>query len=170
MLCVASLLTAYRNTNPFQSTMFNLVRARGASSTPAVCTDLMDDLHEIGRIKNDLPLRQRGWCNELGLFVQLLEADGERRLKAEGKYRSKVDSTQPEPSTSWTVKSFERGKWESLAAPTLDLARWLGDRQGLPGDVGEDFRARLGSSTAVVYYLCRRTSYRLGRQPSLVAS
>ena len=66
-----------------------------------------------------------------------------RRLKAGGKYKSKVELWQEEPGGSWAVKSYHRGKWEALVAPTLDLARWLGDRQGLPGDAGEDFQSSI---------------------------
>jgi len=37
---------------------------------------LIQKLERIGQCKNGLPFRQRGWCNELGLFVQLVEATG----------------------------------------------------------------------------------------------
>ena len=45
---------------------------------------LLGKLQHTGNIKNTLPLSQRSWGNRLGLFVQLWEAGGMKRLQAGG--------------------------------------------------------------------------------------
>ena len=56
---------------------------------------LLDKLESIGNIKNTLPFTARGWCNSLGLFVQLREKGSLSRLEAgDDKYHSEIDAWQ----------------------------------------------------------------------------
>jgi hypothetical protein len=115
--------------------MFTFFRPRVATLGAQVDLCLLDELHQIGEIKNALLLRERGWCHELGLFVQLREARGMVRLQAGGKWKSKLDVWRDSPGESWAVRKYHPGNWEGLVTPTLHLARWLRDRRGLPRDV-----------------------------------
>ena len=40
--------------------------------------ELLNKLETIGDIKNSLPLNARGWCNSLGLYVQLSKRNRHR--------------------------------------------------------------------------------------------
>jgi hypothetical protein len=120
-----------------------LFKPRVPLTTAKVDQGLLEALQEIGQIKNTLPLNQRGWCNELGLFVQLKEAMGMARLQAGGKYRAQVDAWRESHEEPWSVKKYNRGSWEALAGPTLHLVQWLGERQGMPGDVVGDFHSSI---------------------------
>jgi hypothetical protein len=104
---------------------------------------VLEALQEIGEIKNALPFNQRGWCNELGLFVQLKDAMGMARLQAGGKFRAQIDAWRDSPEEPWSVKKYNRGTWEALVGPTLHLVRWLGQRQGMPGDVVGDVHSSI---------------------------
>ena len=53
---------------------------------------LLDRLQLIGNKKNELPLNARGWCNSLGLFVQLREMGNITRLQVGDKYHSQIDA------------------------------------------------------------------------------
>ena len=105
-----------------------------------VSAELIQNLEKIARIKESLPKRSRGWCNELGLFVQMREAAGMARLQAGGKFRSKIDLWRDSPTESWQVKKYRPGDWEELAEPTLKLAKWLAPRGGLANTVENDFQ------------------------------
>ena len=54
--------------------------------------ELLEKLSQIGNIKNTLPFNQRGWCNSLGLFVQLREMANMTRLEAGGELHSQIDA------------------------------------------------------------------------------
>jgi len=49
--------------------------------------ETIQNLLRIGEFKNGLAMNQRGWCNDLGLFVQFHEG---QMLEAEGKFRKKI--------------------------------------------------------------------------------
>jgi hypothetical protein len=105
---------------------------------------LLDHLAWIGYIKNQLPLNQRGWCNSLGLFVQLRRKGNLTRLEAgDGKYHSQIDAWLEGcsiasgfewfvPGLEWKVKKYNPGDWEKLVDPTYNIAVWLLERGGLP--------------------------------------
>ncbi|MFH1560171.1 MAG: hypothetical protein ABID84_01995 [Chloroflexota bacterium] len=123
--------------------IFSLFRTRVQPLAAEIDLRLLDELQQIGQIKNTLPIGQRSCCNELGLFVQLREARGMHRLQAGGKWKSQLDIWQDAPGKSWTVRKYQPGQWEASIGPTLQLARWLGDRLGLPEDVMEDFHSSI---------------------------
>jgi hypothetical protein len=108
---------------------------------------LLVKLETIGNIKNELPFNARGWCNSLGLFVQFREKGNLARLEAgDGKYRSQIDAwldyspgTEWPPQSKWKVKKYNRGDWEKLVNPTLDLATWLSTHGGLPAEYTDFF-------------------------------
>ena len=56
--------------------------------------ELLDKLETIGNTKNELPLNTSGWCNSLGLYVQLRERANMARLQAGEEYRSQIDAWQ----------------------------------------------------------------------------
>lgn len=94
--------------------------------------ELLNKLESVGNIKNELPLSARGWCNSLGLYVQLREKGGMSRLEAgDDKYRSRIDAWR-DYSFEWKVKKYDRGDWEKLVDPTYDIANWLSRYAGLP--------------------------------------
>jgi hypothetical protein len=102
--------------------------------------ELLDKLERIGKVKNELPFNARGWCNSLGLFVQLREMAGQARLQAGGKYDSQIDAwLDYSSSTEWKVKKYNRGDWEKLVDPTLDIADWLSIHGGLPEEQVDAF-------------------------------
>lgn len=103
--------------------------------------ELLNKLETIGNIKNTLPLNARGWCNSLGLFVQLREIANMTRLQAGEKNHSQIDAWQDylESSTEWKVKKYNPGDWEKLVAPTLEMANWLSTYGGLPEEYAESF-------------------------------
>ena len=117
---------------------------------------LLDRLQLIGAKKNELPLNAHGWCNSLGLFVQLREMVNMTRLQAGDKYHSQIDAWldfspgadntfSPPGSDSifsrsfWKVKKYNPGDWEKLVDPTLDIASWLGIHGGLPEEYMDSF-------------------------------
>jgi len=82
-------------------------------------------LEAIGRTKHRLPLKLRGLCNQLDLYVQLRERGGAARLEAGGKTKSKMDLWKDSPTDVWRVRKYEPGEWEELIEPTLRLAAWV---------------------------------------------
>lgn len=110
--------------------------------------ELLNKLESIGNIKNDLPFNARGWCNSLGLFVQLREMGLRSRLQAgDGKYNSQIDAwldySSPESITGWKVKKYNPGDWEKLVDPTCDIANWLSKCGGLPEEYMNSFNKAL---------------------------
>ena len=108
-------------------------------------TELIQTLEEIAKIKESLPFRSRGWCNELGLFVQMREAAGMVNVKAGGKFRSRIELWRESPGSPWQVKKYRPGGWEGLVEPTLKLAKWLEPRGGLAEPVKKKFRDAIKS-------------------------
>jgi len=105
---------------------------------------LLDRLQMIGNKKNELPLNTRGWCNSLGLFVQLREMGNMTRLQAGDKYHSQIDAWWDPTSIDllsslWKVKKYNPGDWEKLVDPTLDIAYWLGIHGGLSEEYVDSF-------------------------------
>jgi len=102
---------------------------------------LLEKLSQIGNIKNTLPFNQRGWCNSLGLFVQLREMANMKRLQAGEKNHSQIDAWQDylASSAEWKVKKYNSGDWEKLVDPTLEIATWLSTYGGLPEEYAESF-------------------------------
>ncbi|MDD5510307.1 MAG: hypothetical protein PHI12_05825 [Dehalococcoidales bacterium] len=86
----------------------------------------LNKLEEIGTYKNELPFHLRGWCNALGLYVQLQTAGGMKRLQAGEEKNTKVDArTQWEEPDKWIVTKYKRGSWERSIEPTLEIASFL---------------------------------------------
>ena len=88
----------------------------------------------IGKSKNDLPAKLRGYLNVLGLYVQLAELGGRARLQAGGKHRSYFDAWSDSrshelPFSSWDVRKFDAHTWEArfahLLGPTFEIAEEL---------------------------------------------
>lgn len=101
--------------------------------------ELLNKLETIGNIKNEFPFTSRGWCNSLGLFVQLREKGGLLRLEAgDDKCRSQIDAWRDD-SLEWKVKKYNPGNWEKLVNPTLDIANWLSTWGGLPEEHMDSF-------------------------------
>ena len=99
--------------------------------------ELLNKLESIGTIKSALPFNARGWCNSLGLYVQLREMAMMTRLQAGGKHKSQIDAWQDylegtEWPVEWKVKKYNPGDWEKLVDPTLEIAKWLSTWGGLP--------------------------------------
>ncbi len=103
--------------------------------------ELLNKLESIRNIKNALPFNARGWCNSLGLYVQLREMANMTRLQAGGELKSQIDAWQDylESGTEWKVKKYNPGDWEKLVAPTLEIANWLSIYGGLPEEYAESF-------------------------------
>lgn len=105
--------------------------------------EVLDKLAGIGEAKNLLPFKQRGWCNSLGLFVQLREVRGLSRLEAGDKYRSQIDAWQDNSSSEsifeWKVKKYNPGDWEKLVNPTFEIANWLITYGGLTEEQADAF-------------------------------
>ena len=108
--------------------------------TNVASAELIQNLEEIAKIKKGLPARSRGYCSELGLYVQMREAGGMARLQAGGKFRSRINLWRDSPTDFWQVKKYRTGDWESLVEPTLELAEWLEARGGVTSRVKGDFR------------------------------
>jgi hypothetical protein len=95
-------------------------------------TLLLSTLAKIGTAKNRLPLAARGWCNSLGLYVQMKEMGPRARLLAgDDKYHSRIDAWSDD-SVDWKVRKYEGESWVRLVAPTSELADWLYDHGGVP--------------------------------------
>jgi len=105
--------------------------------------ELLNKLETIGKIKDSLPLNQRGWCNILGLYVQIREAANMSRLQAGAKLNSNIDAWQDYSSTElsnkWIVKKYNSGDWERLVEPTLEIASWLDTHGGLHEEYMDSF-------------------------------
>ncbi|MFC1991858.1 hypothetical protein ACFLVC_03960 [Chloroflexota bacterium] len=106
--------------------------------------ELLFKLEDIGQRKNGLPLNSRGWCNSLGLYVQLREMGLQSRLQAGySKNHSQIDAWQDNSSREsvfeWKVKKYEPGNWEKLVDPTMDIAAWLLKHEGLPKEYEDSF-------------------------------
>ena len=101
----------------------------------------LDKLENIGHIKNELPLNARGWCNILGLYVQLRSKGGLSRLQAgDNKMHSAIDAWLDYSSVDkWKLKKYKPGPWEKLVDPTLEVAEWLIAYGGLPEDYKKSF-------------------------------
>ena len=108
--------------------------------TNVASAELIQNLEEISKIKKGLPARSRGYCSELGLYVQMREADGMARLQAGGKFRSRINLWRDSPTDFWQVKKYRTGDWERLVQPTLELARWLEVRRGVGNEAKSEFR------------------------------
>ena len=113
--------------------------------TNMASAELIQNLEEIAKIKKELPYRSRGWCSELGLYVQMREARGMARLQAGGQFRSRIDLWRESPNDSWQVRKYRPGEWERLVEPSLELARWLKVRGGLPKRAKKKFQYAIKS-------------------------
>ena len=100
--------------------------------------ELLSKLLRIGEAKNVLPFNARGWCNSLGIYVQLRKKGGLSRLQAGDKYRSQIDAWLDD-MYEWKVKKYNPGDWEKLVKPTFDIANWLITYGGLPEEHADAF-------------------------------
>ena len=100
-----------------------------------VSQHIIDTLYGIASLKGVLPFGLRGWCNELGLFVQMHRTRGTTSLKAGGKFIAKVHAWLDAPGSdtypSWQVKKYKPGDWESLVDPTYKLTCWVWQQHDL---------------------------------------
>jgi len=106
--------------------------------------ELLFKLEDIGQRKNELPLNARGWCNGLGLYVQLRTMGLQSRLQAgDSKKYSQIDAWQDNSSREsvfeWRVKKYKPGDWEKLVDPTLDITAWVLKHEGLPEEYVDSF-------------------------------
>ena len=97
--------------------------------------ETIQNLLRIGELKNGLPMNQRGWCNDLGLFVQFHEG---QMLEAGGKFRKKIRLVNPDSGGVWKINFYRPGDWEGLVSPTFELARWVAHRRGVPANLTKD--------------------------------
>ena len=91
----------------------------------------MDAIHGTGVLKQFLPLRLRGLCSELGLYVQTYDSRGVTTVKAGGRFITKVHLQQDLHSSTypmWEVKKYKSGDWEELIEPTYQLTCWIYER------------------------------------------
>lgn len=107
--------------------------------------ELLNKLETIGEIKNTLPLTARGWCNSLGLYVQLRGMADRMRLQGGDKSQSQIDAWR-EFSHEWQVMKYSAGDWEKLVDPTLEIATWLKTNGGIPAQYMHAF------STAITIF------------------
>jgi hypothetical protein len=100
---------------------------------------LLHKLETIGRIKDELALSERGWYSILGLYVLLRETGGVARLQAGEKEHIRVDATidYSKSGSRWFMSKLERGDWERLINPTLDIAVFL-DSHAFKGSISEE--------------------------------
>ncbi|MCJ7604418.1 MAG: hypothetical protein MUO19_00075 [Dehalococcoidales bacterium] len=107
--------------------------------------ELISKLETIGNIKNGLPLNARGWCNSLGLFVQLKEMAALSRLQAGEKRISHIDAWMDivESGIDWKIKKYTPGDWELLVDPTLEIALWLSSHEGLPEEYSDSLKSAI---------------------------
>ena len=90
-------------------------------------------LDEIGTIRNELPINQRGWLFELGLYVLKRKRSGMTRLEAGSHVRrSAIDLWREHPWEPYRVRKYQGGEWENLVLPSLTLAGFLYRHNGLP--------------------------------------
>ena len=66
------------------------------------------------------------------------------RLQAgDSKYHSQIDAWQdnysPESVFEWKIMKYEPGDWEKLVDPTLEIAIWLMQYEGLPEEYVDSF-------------------------------
>ncbi|MFC1845897.1 zinc ribbon domain-containing protein [Chloroflexota bacterium] len=98
--------------------------------------ELLEDIRVIGAIKNELPFNQQQWCDVLGLHIWYRGLDRYTHgvdgvwVKAGGKYSTKIEGWT-DPKKSWEVKKYKHGDWEASVKPTLVIAKWLRDHDGL---------------------------------------
>ena len=125
-------------------------RPSGESVAGEELDGLLDKLEAIGRTKAGLPMSERSWCNSLGLHVQLKEAAGITRLEAGDIRHARLDAWR-DPSRSgllWSIRKLERGDWERLVNPTLDIAVFLDSRRS-PGGLSDRDRDSLRDAVAL---------------------
>ena len=73
-------------------------RRKGSVAVDDKQAELLAQLEEIAQIKKELPLNQRGWCNILGLYVQLRKAAGMEKLEAgDDKLHPQIDAWRDAP-------------------------------------------------------------------------
>lgn len=95
------------------------------------------NLIRIGELKNGLPLNQRGWCNDLGLFIQFHAG---QMLEAGGRFRKKIRLDWSDSNREWKIGFYRPGDWEMSVSPTLDLSKWVADRGGVPANSIKDVK------------------------------
>ncbi len=86
---------------------------------------LLVSLETIGRIKSSLPIVQRWWCNRLGLYVRLRERTNSEILKAGDQNSWHFDAWRQSATDLWDIKKYDKGDWERLVNPTLQIATWI---------------------------------------------
>ncbi|OGN87525.1 MAG: hypothetical protein A2158_07130 [Chloroflexi bacterium RBG_13_46_14] len=105
--------------------------------------ELLYKLKRIGSLKNAVPFDARGWCNSLGLYVQLRQTGDAARLQAGGKLESRIDAwcgdVYQSTGVEWKVKKYDPGDWEKLVDPTREIAEWLFEHEGLPSEYRDSF-------------------------------
>jgi hypothetical protein len=112
----------------------------GNNKVEAVNADIVSIINKIGHLKLELPATQRGWCSQLGLYVQMNDDMGHGKLEAGYKWKSfflaeRFDFLEDE----WEVKKYVNGEWERLAIPSLRVTKWIAQMGGMPEELGRPF-------------------------------
>ena len=89
--------------------------------------EILERLYCIGLAKNALPPHLRGWVQELGLSVRVVE--GGRRILAGGRWRPSVQAHRGSDNEEWQVIKFDQAAWDRRFAnflePTYEIADYL---------------------------------------------
>ena len=105
----------------------------------SVDLDVVTRVSDIGRMKKELPATQRGWCNQLGLYVQLNEVMGYGKLQAGSKYSAHFLASRDNQWDEWKIKRYENGDWERLVKPSHQLTWWISQMGGMPDEFIDHF-------------------------------
>ena len=89
--------------------------------------EILERLYCIGLAKNALPPHLRGWVQELGLSVRVVE--GGRRILAGGRWRPSVQARRGSDNEEWQVIKFDQAAWDRRFAnflePTYEICEYL---------------------------------------------
>ena len=113
----------------------------------------LDDLLQIGTIKQQLPREQHGWINELGLYVQVtgeveldlnaLIASGvshkQIRIEAGSRQISNVELVSDDGGLTYLKYKWIPGDWEALVRPTAAVATWIVNQGGVSDENQGDY-------------------------------
>ena len=89
--------------------------------------EILGRLYWIGLAKNALPPHLRGWVQELGLSVRVVE--GGRRILAGGRWRPSLQARRGSDNEEWQVIKFDQAAWARRFAnflePTYEISDYL---------------------------------------------
>lgn len=89
--------------------------------------EILERLYRIGVVKNALPPHLRGWVQELGLSVRVVE--GGRRILAGGRWRSSVQARRGFDNEEWQLIKLDQAAWNrrfaNVLEPTYEICEYL---------------------------------------------